>query len=294
VESSPCRDPTLHVSYGWSNALTPPNYTVVSGVPVDITHQTAVSAGYSQGFLTGTSVFVSGSNSSLSSNTKTSIFNPEFVSDVFVGVSQHLLRGFSSKSNDTFIRIARNDVKYSASVFHQDVMIAVAAVQTAYYELLADQESICVAEGGLVYAQKLLTDNQAQAKTSPTAEYNVLRTQEEVVLREQDLLAGRNTFSQDAESLKSKISRSFNKQLAAVEVVPTDKLPEPPAANVPSLADALKEAAKRRPEIEQVELNLLNQQIVIQSIHNSLLCYPRSTSMRLITQRDSLGRWAQP
>ena len=271
VDSSPCCDPTLHVSYGWSNALTPLNYTVVSGVPVDITHQTAVSTGYSQGFLTGTSVFVSGSSSSLSSNTRTSIFNPEYVSDVFVGVSQHLLRGFGAKSNNRFIRIARNDVKYSASVFHQDVMLAVAAVQSAYYELLADQDNIRVAEGGLVYAQKLLTDNQAQAKTSPTAEYNVLRSEEEVALRQQDLLAARNTFSQDAQSLKSKISRSFNEQLAAVDVVPTDRLPEPRTTDVPSLADALKEAAKRRPEIEQVELNLLNQQIVIQSIHNSLL-----------------------
>jgi len=99
----------------------------------------------------------------------------------------------------------------------------------------------------------------------------VLRSEEEVALRQQDLLAARNTFSQDAQSLKSKISRSFNEQLAAVDVVPTDRLPEPRTTDVPSLADALKEAAKRRPEIEQVELNLLNQQIVIQSIHNSLL-----------------------
>jgi len=40
---------------------------------------------------------------------------------------------------------------------------------------------------------------------------------------------------------------------------------------VPTLAEALKEAASHRPEIEQVELNLRNQQVVIQSIHNSLL-----------------------
>jgi len=143
VSSSPCCDPTLHVSYGWSNALTPLNYTVVSGVPVEITHQTAVSSGYSQGFLTGTSVFVSGSSSSLTSNTKTSIFNPEFGSDLFVGVNQHLLRGFGNKSNARFIRIARNTVKYSASVFRQDVMAVVASVETTYYDLLADQESMC-------------------------------------------------------------------------------------------------------------------------------------------------------
>jgi outer membrane protein TolC len=271
VSSSPCCDPSLHVSYGWSNAITPLNYTVVSGVPVDITHQTSVSAGYSQGFLTGTSLFVSESSSRLTSNTTKSIFNPELVSDLSVGVSQHLLRGFGTGSNGRFIRIARNDVKYSASVFRQDVMTAVAAVKTTYYDLLADQESIRVAQGGLEFAQKLLEDNKAETRTRPTTQYDVLRGEEEVALRQQDLLAAQNTFSQDAQSLKAKISRSFSEDLAAIEVNPTDRLPEPRDGDVPTLAEALQEATSHRPEIEQVELNLRNQQVVIQAIHNSLL-----------------------
>ena len=40
---------------------------------------------------------------------------------------------------------------------------------------------------------------------------------------------------------------------------------------MPTLAEALREATSHRPEIEQVELNLRNQQVVIQAIHNSLL-----------------------
>jgi outer membrane protein TolC len=181
------------------------------------------------------------------------------------------LRGFGTAANSRFIRIARNDVKFSASVFRQDVMTAVAAVKTTYYELLADQDSIRVAQGGLQYAQTLLKDNQAETKTGPSARFDILRSEEEVALRQQDLLAAQDTFSQDAQSLKAKISRSFNEELAAVEVMPTDRLPEPRAGDVPTLAEALREAASRRPEIEQVETNLRNQQIVIESIHNSLL-----------------------
>lgn len=271
VSSSPCCDPSLRVSYGWSNAITPLNYTVVSGVPIDISHQASVSVGYSQGFLTGTSLFVSESSSRLTSNTTKSIFNPELVSDLSVGVSQHLLRGFGTGSNGRFIRIARNDVKYSASVFRQNVMNAVAAVKTTYYDLLADQESIRVAQGGLEFAQRLLEDNKAETKTGAAAEYDVLRGEEEVALRQQDLLAARDTFSQDAQSLKAKISRRFSEDLAALEVSPTDRLPEPRAGDVPTLAEALREATSHRPEIEQVELNLRNQQVVIQAIHNSLL-----------------------
>jgi len=271
VGSSPCCDPSLRVSYGWSNAITPLNYTVVSGVPIDTTHQESASAGYSQGFMTGTSLFVSESSSRLSSNTTKSIFNPELVSDFSVGVSQHLLRGFGTRANARFILIARNDVKYSASVFRQNVITALAAVMTSYYDLLADQESIRMAQGGLEYAQKLLADNQGAAKSGPAAQYDMLRSQEEVALRQQVLLAAQNTFSQDGQSLKAKLSKSFNEELAKVEIIPSDRLPEPRPEDVPTLAEALREAASHRPEIEQVELNLRNQQVVIQSIHNSLL-----------------------
>jgi outer membrane protein len=244
---------------------------VVSGVPIDITHQESAFAGYSQGFLTGTSLFVSGSNSRLNSNTTKSIFNPEFVSDLSVGVSQHLLKGFGVSANARFIRIAQNDVKYSASVFRQNVIAALAVVMTSYYELLADQESIRMAQGGLDSAQRLLTDNQDGGKTGPAARYDVLRSQEEVALRRQVLLAAQDTFSQDGQSLKAKLSKRFNEELARVEIVPSDRLPDPRPDDVPTLAEALQEAASHRPEIEQVDLNLRNQQVVIQSIHNSLL-----------------------
>jgi outer membrane protein TolC len=182
-----------------------------------------------------------------------------------------LLRGFGTRANARFILIARNDVKYSASVFRQNVITALAAVMTSYYDLLADQESIRMAQGGLEYAQKLLADNQGEAKSGPAAQYDVLRSQEEVALRQQVLLAAQNTFSQDGQSLKAKLSKSFNEELAKMEIIPSDRLPEPGPEDLPTLAEALRDAASYRPEIEQVNLNLRNQQVVIQAIHNSLL-----------------------
>ena len=151
-------------------------------------------------------------------------------------------------------------MKYSVSVFRQNVIAALAAVMTTYYDLLADQENIRVAQEGLEYAQKLLADNQAEAKIGAAAQYDVLRSQEEVALRQQVLLAAQNTFSQDAQSLKAKLSKSFNEELATVEIIPSDRLPEPHPEDVPALAEALREAASHRPEIEQVDLNLRNQQ----------------------------------
>jgi outer membrane protein TolC len=269
VGSARCCDPSVSVSYGWSNAITPLNYKVVSGVSINTTHQASVAAGYSQGFLTGTSLFVSEDNSRLSSNSTTAIYDPEQVSSFSAGMSQHLLRGFGTRANSRFIRIGRNDLKYSMSIFRQRTIVAVAEVMTAYYDLLSDRESILVAQEGLGYAQKL-TDHK-QAEVGSAAEYDELRSEEEVALRQQDLLKAQDTFAQDAKVLKVKLCRDFTEDLAIVEVVPSDPLPDPQPEDVPVLAEALREAASHRPEIEQAEMDLNNQKIVIEAIHNSLL-----------------------
>jgi outer membrane protein TolC len=271
VGSASCCDPGLYVSYGWSNSITPLNYTAVSGVALYSAHTTGVSAGYSQGFLTGTSLSVSEGSYRYSSNATTALFNPEFVSGLSVGVRQHLLNGFGTRANGSFIRIARNNLKFSMSVFRQSTVTTVAAVMTTYYDLLADLENIRVSQEGLRYAQKLLENNQTEAKIGAVAHYDVLRSQEEVAARQQDLLAAQNVFSQDAQSLKAKISKSFSGELAMVEIVPSDRLPEPQPDDVPPLAEALREAAGHRPEIEQAELNLLNQEATIRSTRNRLL-----------------------
>ena len=271
VGTTACCDPGAYAYYGWSDAITPLGYNTVTGVDVETTHNAYFQAGYSQGFLTGTSIGVYEYNQRYSSNALTALFNPEFASGLMVGFTQNLLSGFGYRANALFIRQGRNNLKYAGSVFRQSVITQVAAVMSTYYDLLADEEKIRVAQEGLQNAEKLLEDNQTELKIGAVAQYDVLRSREEVALRKQDLLAAGNTFSQDAQSLKAKISKSFNEELARVDIAPTDRLPEPHPEDVPSLDEALKEAARHRPEIEQADINLRNQEYTIQARRNSLL-----------------------
>jgi len=240
-------------------------------VAVETSHNEVFQTGYSQGFLTGTGFSVAEFTQRFSSNETTPLFNPEFSSGLSISVSQNLLNGFGYRVNSRFIRQGQNEVKRALSKFRQSVIEQVAAVMTTYFDLLADQEKIRVAQEGLQNAQKLLENNQTELKIGAIAQYDVLRSQEEVALRQQDLLAAQNTFSQDAQTLKAKISKSFNAQLAAVEISPADKLPEPHAEDVPPLDEAMKEAVSHRPEIEQADLDLRSQEYAIQYTRNALL-----------------------
>lgn len=271
VGSASCCDPSVKVQYGWGYTVTPLNYLAVTGVPVVSAHSGFFSSTYSQGFLTGTGVVVNMFGGRETTNSLTQLFNPDLTSNLTIGITQNLLRGFGRRANASFIRIAENDQKYSRSVFRQNVIKIVANVISTYYDLLADQENIHVATEALGYANKLLEDNQEEKKIGAAAELDVAQAELDVANRQQDLLTAENTFQQDSQTMKSLISRSFNGEIAAVSINPTDLLPDPHASEVPTLAEALKEGGTNRPEIEQAMVNLKNQQITIQATRNALL-----------------------
>jgi hypothetical protein len=56
-----------------------------------------------------------------------------------------------------------------------------------------------------------------------------------------------------------------------VDIEVTDQLPEPQAGDIPPIQEALKTAAKNRPEIEQANLNLRNQEYIVKARRNALL-----------------------
>ncbi|HEV2418138.1 MAG TPA: TolC family protein [Terriglobia bacterium] len=266
-----CCDPELSIWYGWGYTVTPLGELVLGGVPVESAHTDVIQTAYTQSFLTGTTFQMSLTGVRSSSNLTTTFFNPLIDAGYTVGFSQKLLNGFGYRVNSKFIRIAENDQKYSRSVFRQQVIATVAQVMSNYYDLLADAENIHVAEEAVDYAKKLLTDNQEEQKVGAAAEFDVAQARLAVANREQDLLAAQNTFSQDSQSMKSLISKSFSPEIAAVPIKPTDHLPEPHPNDIPPLAEALREGQASRPEIEQAQVNLRNQRITVQADRNALL-----------------------
>ena len=67
------------------------------------------------------------------------------------------------------------------------------------------------------------------------------------------------------------LSKQFDADLVGVEIEPTDILPSPRPEDIPPVEEALRTAYENRPEIEQSDLNLRNQEIVIKANRNSLL-----------------------
>ncbi|MGH9447225.1 MAG: TolC family protein, partial [Terriglobia bacterium] len=272
IGTASCCDPYLSFSYGWGHTVYPLDFTILSnGAYVETAQSASASATFSQSFLTGTGFAINLNGYHQSTNLTDEVFNPELASGMTIGVTQNLLNGFGYRANAVFIRNAKIELLISTSVFRQSVETAVANVMTIYYDLLADRENIRVANESLGYAQKLLADNQTEAKIGAAARLDVVQSEEAVAARQQDLLTAGNQYAQDQQQMKATISKSFNGELAAVQIDPTGHLPQPHPDDVPPLNEAVKEALTNQPQIHQAQLNLRTQANVIKNVRNALL-----------------------
>ncbi len=264
-------DPVTGFTLGWNNASTPLNYASLTGVGIEGSHTATYGTFFGKGFFTGTS-FVASVNGQRSSTTSTtSLFNPSVPTSLTVGLNQHLLKGFGRRSNAVFIRIANNDLKVANSVFRKQVITTIAQVLNAYYTLLADRDQVRVAQSAIDYSQRLVEDDKKQVQIGTLAPLDVVQAESTLATDQQNLIVAQTTYLQQQEVLKTMISKRVTSELASVEIEPTDNLPEPRPGDIPPLAEALAEAVKNRPEIEQDELNLRNQNYTIQSNRNGLL-----------------------
>jgi len=79
------------------------------------------------------------------------------------------------------------------------------------------------------------------------------------------------SYQQQQEVLKTALSKRVEGDLTGMQIEPTDRLPDPRADDIPQLEEALRQAVKNRPEIEQADINIRNQGYTIQALRNRLL-----------------------
>jgi outer membrane protein len=265
-------DPIAGFNFGWDRNTSPLGITILQGgIPFVTTQSTGYSGFLGQRFLTGTSYVVSLGGDRATTTSPTNLFNPQVPLGMTFGLNQPLLKGFGYRANAQFIRLAKNDLKFADSAFRLQVITTVTQVENLYWDLVSFRENVRVTQQALNYAEKLLSDNKRQVEIGTLAPIEVVRAESEVAARQQDLIVAQTSFQQQEELLKTAIAKHVDADLAASTIDATDKLPEPASNDVPPLPQALQLALKNRPELEQAQINLRNQDVAIQTARNALL-----------------------
>ena len=270
-------DPIISGQFGWSHGYIPVNNPFTSGTGTTnlfSLHENNAFAdvGYAQAFHTGTSLTVTLNTSRSSTDSPGVFFNPAVNPILTATLSQPLLSGFGILPNTRYILEAKNSIKAANSVFAQQIITTVTQTSNDYWELVYDRSNVKVQEAAVAVSQKLYEDNKKQLEIGTMAPLDVLTAESQLATDQQNLVAAQTTKLQQETVLLNDIAKSLLAQdVAGIEIVPTTPINTPDTVENMPLADAVKEAWSKRPELFQAEMNLKNQDIEVKATKNQLL-----------------------
>jgi outer membrane protein TolC len=270
-------DPQITSAVSLDDRSTPVNNPFIAGTGASnltglVTHTTQFTNQYSQSFETGTNVSLSWNNTRSSSTSSANFFNPAVQSSLSIGVSQSLLNGFGRTVNTRNIRIAKNNRRIADWAFALQAITDITNTITAYWELVYARENVRVEEQAVTVSEKLFNDNKKQLGVGTMAPLDVTRAESELATDRQNLIVAQTVRLQDEQILLNAISKDpLAPNLLHVEIVTTDQPKQPAAVEAASFEDSIHEAFDKRPDLQELLLNLNNSGIDVQATRKALL-----------------------
>jgi outer membrane protein len=279
-------DPTLTGTLNLQDSVTPLNNPLFAGViPTGTTTPTAqtpvsyvqhignVNLQYNQYFPTGTQFQAGMTNNRTSTNFGAfNLYNPYLQSALSLTITQPLLRGFGILPNTRLIIEARRTIKVGLSQLEQQVIATTTQVSNDYWELVYARDNVKVEEAALGVSQRLYEENSKRLEIGTLSSLDVLTAQSQVASDKQALVQSQSVQLQDETTLLNDITMNpLDGPLLGAEIIPTTAISTPDTGENVQIADAVKEAWQKRPELHQAALNLENAGTDVKATKNELL-----------------------
>src|SRR5215468_115846 len=284
-------DPKVTGTISFESLVAPVNNPLSQGTGVSTTaiglpiHTNQYNFGISQSFSPGTTVSLNWDNARNSSGSAFNAFNPSVQSSLYLNIQQPLLNGFGTFVNRRNIMISKNNRKIADLAFTQQAITTVTNTINAYWELAYARENVNVQQQAVTVAEKLYNDNKKQLEIGTMAPLDVTRAESELATDRQNLIVAQTVQLQNQQILKNAISKNpLAANFVNVEIIPTDMPTKPEAIEAPSFEQAVSEAFAKRPDVQELAINILNGQIDLSATRNALL--PTAT---LTAQYGSVG-----
>jgi outer membrane protein len=230
-------------------------------------------ASYNQGFVTGTKFQFDFSNTYSTSSNGIQQFSPELLSNFKATLTQHLLQGAGIWVNKRFMYQAENNRRITDSSFRQQILYTVNQVETIYWGLVQAYQDVQAKQRALEQSNDLLANNKKQLEIGTMAPLDVVNAESTVASDKQALISSQSALNYQQQIIKQAIARNLNDQvLSSAPVIPTDRVSlEPIQEENQPVETLVQQAFQQRPELEQAELTVRNDEITLKGARNALL-----------------------
>lgn len=204
-------------------------------------------------------------------------FNPAITSQLAVGVTQPLVRGFRIDRERAEIRIREKRVGLSTVDLETRIIDVVSRVEQSYFDLVAAREAVGVARDVVALAREQLETNNRLVAAGTLAQVEISAAEAELQRRVDSWYSMLGSLTEVENGLKLLIAPERASSLWSDEIIPTDTITLQPA--IEDLHEAVKTAIATRPE-----LRALNVRSEINGVEKELNLNLRKPEVSLVGQ----------
>jgi outer membrane protein TolC len=226
---------------------------------------------YQQSFSTGSYIEFDLDQSRQTVNSTFQQLNPTLTAYYRFLVRQQLLQGFGFSPNLRWLRLAKNNRKFTEINFRQQIDQTVTQIENLYWDLVNAYQDEQVKERSLAFAEQSLDQEQKQLELKAVPAMDVMKAESEVANRQQDLTISKTTLQLQESLMKAALTKQLDQTLEEMPVVPTATLEAFQPEKVPPVEDLINQAVKDRPDLSMLQLNQDNAEISRKSVRNSML-----------------------
>ncbi len=192
-------------------------------------------------------------------NQQFALFSPQYNTSTSIQFTQPLLRNRAIDANRGTIKIANLDLKINDSQFKQTITNIIAAAQGVYWDLVNAIRDYAIKRDSVKLAQITVDQNREKVRIGTLAQIEVTVAQADLASRMVDLVTAQQNINVAENNLRSTISNDRKSEIWQMEIVPTES-PDYSEYKV-DLESAIDTALKNRPELEQYDLQLQENEI---------------------------------
>ena len=214
---------------------------------------------------------------------------------VGVNLTQPLLKNLWTDSTRLGISAAKSQLKYSEQGLRQQLITTIAAVETAFYELIYARENLTVQQQALDLAQTQLDQDRQRVQVGSLAPLDVQQDEAQVAQSHANLIAAQFTLATDENTLKNLITDNYL-QWHDLDIAPQETLEA--VRQLFDVQDSWSKGLAARPDLIQAKLNLEQQGIQLKYDRNQIFpeldlkgSYGFNGSGKEFS--DALGQYAQ-
>lgn len=194
--------------------------------------------------------------------------NESYGSSLGFTLSQPFLKDFLIDGPRLTIELNKRSLRNTEAALLNQVMSVISRVENAYYDLIYSRENLKVQIQGVQLAEKSLAENKKRVEVGALAPLDEKQSEAEVAARKSDLLSAEQALRTQQNLLASLLGDNFREWVDNT-IEPKDALKAVP--EVFNRAESWEKALVKRPDLQQLRIDLERQDLTLKYRKNQLL-----------------------